>query len=706
MKDIGDKVADVGVGVEGVSNKVEDIDEKVKTVDEKVQVVIEDGKQVRVAAQETSLVLQQAANDMDEIKWNQFIQLLRSWLSPADPSTNHNIARKARHNGTAAWLFQGQIIKWKSIGSLLWIHGKPGSGKSVICSSVIQDIMAVCETGSAIMAYFYFDFKDLKKQTCHDLLLSLVSQLSTRSSPCCGILHRVYESHDKGSRQPSDETLKECLKQMLRLSGQRPIFIVLDALDECPDSFGLPPPRSEVLQLVKELVDLRLRGLFICATSRPEVDIHAVLEPLAFRSLSLQDESGQKSDIADYICTVVNSSPSTAMRRWRTDDKNMVIETLTERADGMFRWVFCQLDALQHCFPPNLRQYLNELPETLDETYERILKGINKAQKDNAHRLLQCLTVAVRPLLVEELAELLAFDFQATTSGGVPTLKEDWRWDDQEEAVLSTCSSLIIIIPRDYSRVVQFSHFSVKEFLTSSRLTQSPHGEVSRFHIDLEPAHARLIMKYPEQVNARGALNLFPLPAALSKRHFRVANILYTHGAVVDVQGFCEDTPLRAASCSGQADVMRWLLNHGADTNAIGFFGFTPLSGAAHGMHLEAVQVLLEHNADINLPSKDGETPLYWIVSHCSSKEKFVEMMRRLLEHGADPNICNNIHKKTPLHKASSHGLLEAARLLLSYGAKVDQKDKKGRTPFQRAASKGYEEMTKLLLEHGAVPQL
>jgi hypothetical protein len=124
--------------------------------------------------------------------------------------------------------------------------------------------------------------------------------------------------------------------------------------------------------------------------------------------------------------------------------------------------VFCQLDALQHCFPPNLRQYLNELPETLDETYERILKGINKAQKDNAHRLLQCLTVAIRPLLVEELAELLAFDFKATTAGGIPTLKEDWRWDDEEEAVLSTCSSLIAIIPRDDSRVVQFSHFSVK----------------------------------------------------------------------------------------------------------------------------------------------------------------------------------------------------------------------------------------------------
>ena len=185
------------------------------------------------------------------------------------------------------------------------------------------------------MAYFYFDFKDLKKQTCHDLLLSLVSQLSCRSIPCCGVLHRVYETHDNGTRQPNDNTLKECLKQMLRLPGQRPIFLVLDALDECPDSSGLPPPRSEVLQFVKELVDLRLRGLYICATSRPEVDIRAVLEPLAFRSVSLHDESGQKADIAEYVQSVVNSSPSTAMRRWRAGDKNLVIETLTERADGM-----------------------------------------------------------------------------------------------------------------------------------------------------------------------------------------------------------------------------------------------------------------------------------------------------------------------------------------------------------------------------------
>jgi hypothetical protein len=185
------------------------------------------------------------------------------------------------------------------------------------------------------MAYFYFDFKDLRKQTCHDLLRSLVFQLSTDSSTCCAILHRVYKAHKDGTQQPSDDTLKECLKEMLRLLAQGQVFIVLDALDECPGSSGLPPPRSEVLQLVKELVYLRLPELYICATSRPEVDIRAVLQPLAFRSVSLHDESGQKDDIADYVRSVVNSSSSAAMRRWRADDKELVIETLTGRADGM-----------------------------------------------------------------------------------------------------------------------------------------------------------------------------------------------------------------------------------------------------------------------------------------------------------------------------------------------------------------------------------
>jgi len=172
----------------------------------------------------------------------------------------------------------------------------------------------------------------------------------------------------------------------------------------------------------------------------------------------------------------------------------------------------------------------------------------------------------------------------------------------------------------------------------------------------------------------------------------------------VDVRGREEATPLHIASLGGRLDIMQWLLSHDAEVNSQ--FGarllWTPLHFAAFYAHPEAVQVLLEHNADIN--SKGiGDTPLYKAMDNYYStpgKPEAVDIVRRLLEHGADPNTCNHSHS-TPLHCASSVGGPEVARLLLSYGANVDAEDWEGRTPFQVASSN---EIAKLLLEHGAAP--
>ncbi|KAH8992295.1 hypothetical protein EDB86DRAFT_2806249, partial [Lactarius hatsudake] len=279
---------------------------------------------------------------------------------------------------------------------------------------------------------------------------------------------------------------------MLTIPNQPPIYIILDALDECPNSRGIPTPREEVLTLVKDLVNLRLPHLHICVTSRPEFDIRATLGPLALQSVSLHDQSGQKEDIVDYVHSVVYSDSETMMKKWREGDKKMVVDALSEKADGMFRWVFCQLETLRQCLPQSVRRTLNELPESLDGTYERVMMEIKKTNQAHAYRLLQCLTVAVRPLSVAELAELLAFDFDAA-KGRIPELNSNWRWEDHEQAVLSTCSSLITVVPGRGSRppVVQFSHFSVKEFLMSDRLATST-GDISQYHISLEDAHTVL----------------------------------------------------------------------------------------------------------------------------------------------------------------------------------------------------------------------
>jgi hypothetical protein len=141
------------------------------------------------------------------------------------------------------------------------------------------------------MAYFYFDFRDLDKQSRSDLLRSLLIQLSARSDPFCDVLSQLYKEHDDGTRQPSDNALVHCLKDMIMLPDQGPIYLIMDALDECPNTSGIPSAREQVLELVKELVSLRLPRLHICVTSRPEVDIRNALERLAFISVSLHNES-------------------------------------------------------------------------------------------------------------------------------------------------------------------------------------------------------------------------------------------------------------------------------------------------------------------------------------------------------------------------------------------------------------------------------
>jgi ankyrin repeat protein len=457
---------------------------------------------------------------------------------------------------------------------------------------------------------------------------------------------------------------------------------------------------------------------------------------------------------------------------------------------------------LQHCLPPNLRQCLNELPESLDETYEQILKGIPKLQKALACRLLQCLAVAVRPLRVEELTELLAFDFPA--EGKIPSLTADWRSENPEEDILSICSSLITVVQNADSRVVQFSHFSVKEFLTSPRLAL-PTCSFSQFHIQLEPAHTilaqaclgtllqldqgsgkgvseefpladyaarhwaahaqfetvasgiqkgmddlfdlsqphfaawlrthdidkdtddftawspppsrrksplyyaalcglydlaqRLIVKYPGDVQPAGGRMFAPLPAALRRKHFRVADLLYQHGAAVDIRDFLKNTTLHTASMYGLTDIVQWLLDHDADVNSQAGDCWTPLHMAANNNHPEVVKVLLDRGADVRASTGFNETPLSFAVD-----ANHLGVVQLLLERGADPNARGS-QRLCPLHVALTWRSLEVTRLLLEHGADVHEKDKGGKSPFQVASAEGLDEITELLSEYGAKPE-
>ena len=183
------------------------------------------------------------------------------------------------------------------------------------------------------MGYYYFDFRDVKKQDCYGLLSSLVSQLSAESDSCYNILSKLYSNNSLGMQKPDIGALKKCLAVMLSLPGQAPIYIITDALDECPNFPGTPSARETVLEFVKEIVNLKLPNVHLCVASRPEMDIRLVLEPLTTLKVSLHDEIGQRKDITEYINFIVRSDGN--MRRWNEEDKQLVVETLSSKADGM-----------------------------------------------------------------------------------------------------------------------------------------------------------------------------------------------------------------------------------------------------------------------------------------------------------------------------------------------------------------------------------
>ena len=392
------------------------------------------------------------------------------------------------------------------------------------------------------------------------------------------------------------------------------------------------------------------------------------------------------------------------------------------------------MEVLRLCFPANLRHALEELPKSLDETYKRILNEINNANRVHAYRLLQCLAVALRPLRVEELAEVLAFDL---TAGGMPKLNADWRWEDQEVAVLSACSSLVSVIVDNGSRVVQFSHFSVKEFLTSDRLA-SCQEEVSKFYIPGEPSNAILaqaclgvflclddhtdedsVQKIPlyryaaeywskhalvgnVESQIKDALDYF---FDMDNRHFpALARINHPRDLLrvsIDEEpaGVLRPAaPLYFAAWMGLRGVVERLITKDPQqvTQLGGLYG-TSLHASVLGGHIEICQLLTAHGADLNSRCADNWTPL-----HIASYEGHLEIGRWLLDYGADVNSQEK-RGRTPLHLAASYGRLQACRVLLERHAEVDpQNSDDGSTPFLMALERGDPDVARLLLDHNA----
>ena len=395
-----------------------------------------------------------------------------------------------------------------------------------------------------------------------------------------------------------------------------------------------------------------------------------------------------------------------------------------------------------------MRGILEKLPKTLDETYERVLKDINEDNMEHARRLLYCIAVAIRPLRVDDLAEILTFDFD-DVEGGIPKYHADWRWKDQEEAVLSTCSSLITVVAyRDWrgaSRVVQFSHFSVKEFLLSDRLATST-IDVAQYHILPGLAHTTLaqaclgcLLHLNDGIDRETA---FGLPLTYYAAEHWVA-----HAQFEDVASRVKDgmrslfdsyephlvrwlkikdidpvsavpssdirNPLFYASLCGFHDLVEHLvINHPRLINATGGASGSPLLAALFGKHIRVAEFLLRHGGKVDVRGRNEQTPLHYVsglwgvgvlMNSDLGRVVLSSATSFLLKHGADVDSKDG-HHCTPLHLAASWDLLEVAQILLEHGADIDSCNNEGQTPLHIACGNGMEVayVVQLLLERGA----
>ena len=395
--------------------------------------------------------------------------------------------------------------------------------------------------------------------------------------------------------------------------------------------------------------------------------------------------------------------------------------------------MFCQLDTLRHCLPSSVRHTLEQLPESLDETYARILMDIKKANQGQAYRMLQCLAVAIRPLSVGELAELLAFEFDAA-KGGIPKLNVDWRWEDHEQAVLSTCSSLITIVPTEKSQVVQFSHFSVKEFLMSDRFSTLT-KDISRYNIVPEDANT-LIARACLGVLLRDSVYASTAPLARYAAehwvsHAQVENVAsrirggmeclfnpdrpyflawvkscnvhtYSHGALPAKMPPGSEL-YYAAFCGFHGIVEHLTLKYPQHINAICGAAGTALHSASHAGHVQAVRSLLKRGAAVDAPGYWNQSPMQF-----ASIRGHLDVVQCLLGHGADANFQDDNHR-TPLNHAVVNGHLKIVQMLLEHKADVNTYDTNGLAPIHKVLLEGnpkgeYPQILQLLLEYGANP--
>ncbi|KAK6436813.1 hypothetical protein LTR95_006993 [Oleoguttula sp. CCFEE 5521] len=674
------------------------------------------------------------------------------WLSSPDPWTNHESARQQHEPETGAWLLQHSgYLAWKS-GSVrtLWIYGKAGCGKTILCSTAIENIRMHCEdatnTGHAI---FYFSFSDNHKQTYQNLLVSLVAQLG-RKEPGLSMLRQAYEKVER--KLPGLDELQKIL--LSSVASYDEVFLHLDALDECPEGDGM---RQNVLNGIQQLLR-QAPNVRILVTSRDVSDVRSLMEisgadlmPIIAQTIS--------SDIRKYVSTQV--SRDRKFSRLDLATKTMIEETLVQRADGMFRWVYCQLQQLKKSKstqPSSLKAALFALPKTLDETYQRMLNNIDEDDRPYALKLIRWLAYAQSPPSLGELAEASIIDpMDDPAADGSVNIDDRGDWEDALEILadfvviegadeadmddrISRSAGLddvrgdlgVTYLSHDIEKDtrVRLAHFSVKEYLESSRILAS---DAKEFHFDSAKEHKFLtqsclvyLMYYSsssQKTSTKQDLTTFPLLEYAAKTWSYHALLQECSNSIPELSLLTSEVSKRDwlsvydpdhswkppfgtdqidigqalyyASLLGFETAVQMLIDAGADINAQGGMYRNALHAASFGGLEKVVEMLIDAGADVNAQGGDCGNALQ--TASLRGHEKVVQM---LMNAGADVNAQGGVYNNA-LQAASFGGNKEVVEMLMNAGADVNGKGGSYGNALQAASFRGHETVVQMLMDAG-----
>ncbi|KAI9642513.1 hypothetical protein NHQ30_009318 [Ciborinia camelliae] len=704
------------------------------------------------------------------------------WLNHADQNENHNIACGARDKKamTGQWFVEGQRFESfrKENHSLLWLHGDPGCGKTVLSSTIIESLKSVSGFDrKTTLGFWYFNANDKAKMTLNDCVRALITQfLGSFLDRVPVSIEEFWTNHSKGNWTPKIPDLETALEKLV-MTEKIAYFIVLDALDECREE-----DQADLLEMIKALLANENQDIHILVTSRSYLKDKFCDQFKDKRSFfdNPIDRSFVDKDIASHIKQQLLTDYH--LSQWTEDNRNLIFDSLIAKAEGMFRWVDCQLQALRKCKKKSaLIKTLETLPKNLHEQYVRELANVPSDNAKEALTLLKWLTFPQRKLRVEEVVELLDVDYESEEQGFIP---EDRI--DGSDYVLGLCGSLVRtdINKRGYNhlgdkaevKTLTTSHATVLDFLKGQRIKVGQLDPVNftpasvnlqlattcliylnslfqlgvalnedtlrmypcaRFCAEYWDDYYREVLASPFENLDLSRLNRLALKLMDSEestlkwvqlcnpendqgrvnfclRKDQLRSKLY-YASLLGLTNIVEHyidqgedvkymttegfgTSLAAAAYFGRTQVVNCLLKAGADPNAIGKLG-NCLNAAIYGSHKDVVQLLLDANADPNKKSDEIEYP---IIQACGFADSCDEILKILLENGADANIGIGDDSYTDFTPIQAARTINQIDILVKYGADINQQTKARPSPLTYAVLRNREDMVTHLLNKGA----